>query len=68
MQSLLNMERHLMTEWSSEHGISLPDSLASIVLIADANDTSSGCIAIEYSFENIGSAQAEIADAEDDAL
>lgn len=68
MQSLLNRERFLMTEWSAVHSSSLPESLSSVALIASAIDTESGYIAIEYSFENAEAADAEIAAAEDEAL
>lgn len=68
MQSILNMERVLMCEWSKETGALLDNSLSSIALVLGALDTSSGYIAIEYSFENAAQAQAEIAAMEDDAL
>lgn len=68
MQSILNKERILMSEWSKETGASLNDSLSSVALVLGALDTSSGYIAIEYSFENCAQAEAEIAAMEDDAL
>jgi hypothetical protein len=64
MQSLLNRERFMMAEWSMAQGSSLPQGLSSVALITVANDTESGYIAVEYSFENSEAAEAEIAAAE----
>lgn len=68
MQGLLNNERFLMAEWSKDTGATLANSLASVALVVGVNDTSTGYIAIEYSFENFADAEAEIAAMEDDAL
>lgn len=68
MQAALSKERVLMSEWSKESGAALTDSLSSVALVMGIYDTSSGYIAIEYSFENIVKAEAEIAALEDDAL
>lgn len=68
MQGMLSKERILMSEWSKETRATLGDSLTTVALIAGAYDTSSGYIAIEYSFENALNADAEIAALEDDAL
>lgn len=68
MQAVLSKERVLMSEWSKASGASLTDSLSSVALVMGVYDTSSGYIAIEYSFENIDRAEAEIAALEDDAL
>lgn len=68
MQSLLNRERFLTTEWSKEQQSSLSDPLASVHLIAAAEDTNNGYVAIEYSFTCMDAADAELAAAEDDAL
>ena len=68
MQALLNRERVLMAEWTREDGSSLIDSLSSVALMVGVYDTSSGYITVEYSFENGGDADAEIAALEDDAL
>ena len=68
MQSLLNRERFLMSEWSAAHGSSLPEALRSVALVTGVMDTESGYIAIEYSFQNAEVAEAEIAAAEDEAL
>ena len=68
MQSFLNRERYLLKVWSSEHGSTLADSLMSVGLVVGALDVNSGNISIEYSFENIASAEAEISAAEDEAL
>jgi hypothetical protein len=57
-----------MTVWSSQHSSTLADSLISVGLVASAIEENSGYIAIEYSFANIASAEAEIAAAEDEAL
>jgi hypothetical protein len=68
MQSLLNKERYLMTMWSPEHGSVLVDSLQSVLLVVGIFDLNSGYIGIEYSFENISSAEKEISAAEDESL
>lgn len=68
MQALLSKERNLMSEWSKDTTATLIDSLTSVALIAGVYDTSSGYIAIEYSFENATKADAEIAAMEDDVL
>lgn len=68
MQSLISQDRFFMTEWASEHGSTLKDSLISVALIVSATDTTTGYIAIEYSFENKKAAEAELAAAEDGAL
>ena len=68
MQSLISKERVLMSEWSAKTGATLTDSLSAIHLVLGVYDTSSGCIAIEYSFNNYEAAGAEIAALEDDAL
>ncbi len=68
MQAVLSKERILMSQWSNESGASLTDSLSSVALVMGVYDTSSGYIAIEYSFENIVKAEAEVAALEDDVL
>jgi len=68
MQALLSRERIFMAEWSRKDGSSLGDSLSSIALVAGVYNTSSGYIAIEYSFQNGSNADAEIAALEDEAL
>jgi hypothetical protein len=67
-QAMLSKERILMSQWSKESGAALSDSLASVALVTGVTDTSTGYIAIEYSFDNCESAEAEIASMEDDAL
>lgn len=68
MQALANKERVLMSSWNKDSGATLADSLTSIALVTGVYDTSSGYIAIEYSFENGHKADEEIAALEDDAL
>ena len=68
MQALHNGERALTAIWEPKHGSSLKDSLASVGLMASAIDTTTGYLAIEYSFENSDAADAEIAAKEDEAL
>jgi hypothetical protein len=68
MQSLLNRERILMTQWSAAHKSSLPETLSSVALVCGVIDTGNGYISIEYSFENAEESEAEIAAAEDEAL
>ena len=68
MQSLLNKERVLMSEWNRETGANLADSLSSVALILSVIDSSSGYVTIEYTFENNAAAEKEISALEDDAL
>jgi len=68
MQALQKRERLLGATWDQETGAKLSDSLSAIYLGATAVDTEAGYIVIEYSFDNIAQAEAEIAAAEDDAL
>ncbi len=68
MQSVLHMERLLFASWELKHGSSLDASLSGVGLVINATDTSSGVIAIEYSFENSAEADAEIAALEDEVL
>ncbi len=68
MDALLVQERYLMTVWDSKHGSTLKDSLASLALIANALDASSGWVVVEYSFENAEAADAAVASTENKAL
>jgi hypothetical protein len=68
MMSMVKKERFLMTEWSAKYGSSLVDSLISVFLVASALNTSSGYIAIEYSFENKPMGDTELSALEDQAL
>jgi hypothetical protein len=68
MQSLISQDRFLVTEWAPKHGSTLKDSLTSVALLVSPTDTTAGYIAVEYSFENMKAAEAELAAAEDDAL
>ena len=67
MMGLLNRERYLLTEWSSQATL-VSDALAEVGLVASALDGTSGYISVEYSFENAAAAEAEMATAEDQAL
>ena len=68
MQGLLCGERMLAARWEADSHKQLPNQLSSVFLVAQATDTSSGFIAIEYAFKNLESAEEEIAALEDDAL
>lgn len=68
MQALNSTERVLMSQWSNETGASLKDGLSSLALVVGALNTSTGYIAIEYSFQNKYLADAEIAELEDGVL
>ena len=68
MQGLLNGERMLAARWEAHSHKQLPDQLSTVFLVAQATDTSSGYIAIEYAFKNHEIAEEEIAALEDDAL
>ena len=68
MQGIVSRERVLMAVWSRKDGSSLSNSLVSVGLFANVCDTSSGYIAIEYTFENGAKADVEIASLEDCAL
>lgn len=68
MEALLCGDRILAARWEATADLQLPNHLASIFLVASALDTSSGYIAIEYSFKNKESADEEVAALEDDAL
>lgn len=68
MQSLLLSERYLAKIWSSEKGSTLTDSLISVGIFANATDTNSGFISLEYSFQNFDSAEVEISASDDEAL
>ena len=68
MQALLKRERILVSAWDEKSGATLPEGLTSIYLGVSAVDTESGFISLEYTLENNGESEAEIAAAEDDAL
>jgi len=68
MMGLIKKERILMAIWESTEGSSLPSDLKQIGLIAKANAQDNGYVAIEYSFINIDSCEAELAEQEDQAL
>lgn len=68
MQSLLNRQRYLKTQWSNSTGAKLPNSLNSVALICSANDTDSGLMLLEYTFDNKDEADAEISSIEDEVL
>jgi hypothetical protein len=57
-----------MAVWSAEKGSKMKDSLVSVALLANATDTETGYIAVEYEFKNHAAAEKEISDMEDDAL
>jgi len=68
MQALQSGERRLFAQWENKGGAQLPANLQSVFLYAEAQDSYSGCIIIEYAFDNIDAANQEIAMLEDDAL
>lgn len=68
MNGIINGERSLVASWKSSSTQTLPNNLESIFLGAQAEDTSSGYLIIEYSFTNHKASEEEIAEIEDDAL
>ena len=68
MQGLLNEDRTLAARWKASSQKQLPNQLSCVFLVAEAADTSSGYVAVEYEFENHQIAREEIAALEDDAL
>ena len=68
MMGLIQKERILAAIWEPAEGSSLPSDLKQIALIASPISTGKGYIAIEYSFINKDSCDAELAALEDDAL
>lgn len=68
MMGLIKKERVLAAFWEAAEGSSLPTDLKEISLFAKPFGSGKGYIAIEYSFTNIDSCEAELAAQEDDAL
>ena len=64
---LFKKERILAAIWSIENGSHLPSDLKQVGLMADATSGDTGYIAVDYSFTNIDSCEAELAKQEDDA-
>lgn len=59
MRALHKKERYLFTSWKGAEK-PLPNDIASVALLATANDTNSGYLAIEYSFSNETECEQEI--------
>tara|TARA_R110001583_G_scaffold195553_2_gene376062 strand:- start:6389 stop:6895 length:507 start_codon:yes stop_codon:yes gene_type:complete len=68
MQSLLSNERRLCAFWNIESGANLSSSLAVVFLGIMPLDSDTGCLIIEYAFENDEMAIKEIQAMEDEAL
>ena len=68
MMSLLKGERVLGKLWSEDYGSSLPDWLTNIVFCAYAREENIAYLALEYTFTNNEAAEAELTEAEDEAL
>lgn len=68
LQALLIKERVLGAEWKATGSQHLKGGIVGVYLFANAIDTSSGSISIEYSFWNSDEGEKEIAALEDDAL
>lgn len=68
MMSLERQERLFWTQWSKEVGSTMKDSLAMVGLHAQATDSLTGWLAVEYSFENSDAADLEMQALEDEAL
>lgn len=68
MMGLIKKERILAAIWEKSEGSSLPSDIESIGLIASPSAGDKGYIAIEYSFTNKDTCEAELAAQEDDAL
>lgn len=68
MASLIRKERILMCIWDASKGARLKNNLTSIALGANANDTDSGFLFLEYEFSNNDQCDKEIAAEEDSVL
>lgn len=68
MMGMIKKERFLMAIWSGEKNSTLTDNLKQIGLIASPSARDTGHLAIEYSFENEKSCEAELAAQEDGSL
>ncbi|MFB2776804.1 hypothetical protein [Shewanella xiamenensis] len=67
MMGLVKADRYLMSVWKGEK-TSLPNDLSSIALIAQAESSSSGYLALEYSFSNKEACDTEIKQIDDSGL
>ncbi|MFB2814148.1 hypothetical protein ACE014_09910 [Shewanella xiamenensis] len=67
MMGLVKADRYLMSVWKGEK-TSLPNDLSTIALIAQAESSSSGYLALEYSFSNKEACDTEIKQVDDSGL
>lgn len=67
MMGLVKADRYLMSAWKGGK-TSLPNELSTIALIAQAESSSSGYLALEYSFSNKEACDTEIKQVDDSGL
>lgn len=67
MMGLVKADRYLMSAWKGGK-TSLPNDLSTIALIAQAESSSSGYLALEYSFSNKEACDTEIKQVDDSGL
>lgn len=68
MMAILKKERFLGSTWDVKSNARLTSALDSVYLNASASDTETGYITLEYILKNSAQSDAEIAEAQDDAL
>jgi outer membrane murein-binding lipoprotein Lpp len=59
MNGLAKNERYFITIWDSKDGLKLPNDISLLAITADAEDTKTGTIALEYTFTNGKACEAE---------
>jgi hypothetical protein len=52
MRGLVKSERYLMTVWDTSKGLKLPNDISSLAITANATNSDTGYIAVEYTFTN----------------
>lgn len=59
MNGLAKNERYFITTWDSKNGLKLPNDISSLAIAANAEDTETGTISLEYTFTNSKACEAE---------
>ncbi len=52
MRGLVKSERYLMAVWDTSKGLKLPNDISSLAITANATNSDTGYIAVEYTFTN----------------
>lgn len=68
MMGLLKKDRYLMKGWSKKSGAKLPESINEVALMANASNSETGYLSVEYVFENKDACDAEIDKTNDKSL